>query len=432
LYTINQKIEIKYFRSFGDKKTEVVSLSDINIFSGSNDCGKSNILRALNLFFNEEINSGVPFDIDRDFSYFRKKEVEKDKKQKIFVEIAIYFEGKYKTTYREKEFSIKKRWNNKSKLSTIVYEDKNWKGEVSNSTQQARIDIKRYEKEDNTKAKRKKGEEIPKTDKKGNPLKNIGERKGSITQFLNSIIFLYVPAVKDKSFYTNLYGDILSRLQKYKKNKKEELQNKIKNLSDFINTETGEVLNRIITVNSKFSAPKNLQDFFTTFEIITEDLNGMIQNINLSSRGDGIQAQFIPILLLLRERLEERGNPVFIWGFEEPENSYEYKNADKLARDFLEYGGEGKKQIFITTHSFNFLLLEKTLDSKVQISKYRVNKDNETGNSKILKTDSQALIDDVFDSMKEDLGQSAEGLIYERKLDEAKKESRELKIIKKN
>jgi len=47
---IIEKIEIRHFRSFdggvGQTKVEVVDLKDINIFSGANDSGKSNILRA--------------------------------------------------------------------------------------------------------------------------------------------------------------------------------------------------------------------------------------------------------------------------------------------------------------------------------------------------------------------------------------------------
>lgn len=42
------KIEIKNFRSI---KTEIVSkLSELNVFSGCNDVGKSNVLRALDMF----------------------------------------------------------------------------------------------------------------------------------------------------------------------------------------------------------------------------------------------------------------------------------------------------------------------------------------------------------------------------------------------
>jgi len=69
---IINKIEIKHFRSFdGGKdqnKVKIHNLKDLNVFSGANDSGKSNVLRALNLFFNDEISPGVKFDQKRDFS----------------------------------------------------------------------------------------------------------------------------------------------------------------------------------------------------------------------------------------------------------------------------------------------------------------------------------------------------------------------------
>ena len=69
---IIEKIEIKHFSSFdGGKdqtKVKIDSLKDLNIFSGANDFGKSNVLRALNLFFYDEISPGVKFNKTRDFS----------------------------------------------------------------------------------------------------------------------------------------------------------------------------------------------------------------------------------------------------------------------------------------------------------------------------------------------------------------------------
>ena len=45
-----QKIEIENFRS--SVSVNLSNLSDLVVFAGANDSGKSNILRALNLFFN--------------------------------------------------------------------------------------------------------------------------------------------------------------------------------------------------------------------------------------------------------------------------------------------------------------------------------------------------------------------------------------------
>ena len=41
----------------------------MNIFVGMNDVGKSNVLKALNLFFNGQTDYNVDFDFKKDFSY---------------------------------------------------------------------------------------------------------------------------------------------------------------------------------------------------------------------------------------------------------------------------------------------------------------------------------------------------------------------------
>ncbi len=84
-------------------------------------------------------------------------------------------------------------------------------------------------------------------------------------------------------------------------------------------------------------------------------------------RGDGIQARFIPEIL---DEISKNDKKKYIlWGFEEPENSYEDRNIRSLRDEFVNKYSQNK-QIFITTHSFNFLPL-----SNDSVSKYRIWKD---------------------------------------------------------
>ena len=71
-----------------------------------------------------------------------------------------------------------------------------------------------------------------------------------------------------------------------------------------------------------------------------------------------------------------KGKKNVIWGFEEPENSYEYRNAELLAKDFLN-NYSNKKQIFITSHTKEFLSLIKNNEDKVSL--HRVYKTIERG-----------------------------------------------------
>ena len=69
MITIN-KVHIKNFRSIVD---ETIYLKDFTCFVGKNDSGKSNVLKALNLFFNNKTDYGTPFSFNEDYSFFAKR-----------------------------------------------------------------------------------------------------------------------------------------------------------------------------------------------------------------------------------------------------------------------------------------------------------------------------------------------------------------------
>ncbi len=57
-------MEIRNFRSIQHLIINT-NLNDLNVFVGKNDIGKSNILRALNLFFNNETDLGKKLNFNR-------------------------------------------------------------------------------------------------------------------------------------------------------------------------------------------------------------------------------------------------------------------------------------------------------------------------------------------------------------------------------
>ena len=61
-----REIQIKNFRSI---RNMTISARKHNVIVGLNDVGKSNILRALNLFFNNQTDNGKAYDFDYDFAY---------------------------------------------------------------------------------------------------------------------------------------------------------------------------------------------------------------------------------------------------------------------------------------------------------------------------------------------------------------------------
>jgi hypothetical protein len=346
--TIIERIEIRYFRSFGEKIVKITDLKDLNILSGSNDVGKSNVLKVLNLFFNNEINIGETFDLRKDLSLLQRERSEKDLENKkkirtkedpyasqrdLFVKVKIFFirDIPYDKSTTPKQFWVEKTW------------DKNGFNKQTSNISTAYI----------------------KKNKKEPTQAQSAALQGQLTQFLNSIHFEYVPAVKDRQFLQHLFKKLQTALferdntfQKTSQEINTKIAGTTKDLFDEFREKTG--------IDASFSIPETLIDFFTTINVSTE------KGISLYSRGDGIQARFIPAIL----NEISKGKKHIIWGFEEPENSYEYRNAEVLANDFLNVYSL-KKQIFITSHTKEFLSLIKGNEDRVSL--HRVYKTAENG-----------------------------------------------------
>ena len=210
-----------------------------------------------------------------------------------------------------------------------------------------------------------------------------------LTDFLHSIQFHYVPAIKDKDYFSHLYGELQKTLWKAKKSNVESKKNEFQRV---IQIETNQLMGEFKSSLSSagttrfdpvFELPSDLINLFRALVVQTG-------NVDLTLRGDGLQAKLIPEILYFISQKEmtltsasvrpgEKSKKYFVWGFEEPENSYEYRNAQLLAEKF-KTKFINNAQIFVTTHSFNFI----SLDSE-NISKYRVWEDSVSSSSKIAK-----------------------------------------------
>ncbi len=334
---IIEKIEIKHFRSFDggkdQEKVRIENLQDLNIFSGSNDSGKSNVLRALNLFFNGEISRGVKFDINRDFSKIVANRFDQDIKER-----------------KEKEK------NRIEKLKKSGEEEDLKDLRRSDVVVSIKVHFNNYE--------RKRGLEkkfwISKSFSKKNDFKGEyiyqGKIKGAqATQFIDSFQFEYVPAIKDRVFFNYLFGKLQNYLfEKEDKKKKNKFKQSSDGFNQILKDETGGLFEKFLAssgVEASFNIPSTLVDFFRTLSVKTEN------DISLFDRGDGVQARFIPEIL---DEISKNSSKNIIWGFEEPENSYEARNIRKLRDEFLKKYSR-KKQIFITTHTKEFLSLKREI-----------------------------------------------------------------------
>lgn len=391
---IIEKIEIKHFRSFlGAPKpyeVNIENLTYLNIFSGANDSGKSNILRALNLFFNNEISSNVLLEFDRDFFVSKKSLSHK------VIEIAISFnlsKDNKRDKFLPEKFKISKFYDRngfRNYTYTFILKEKDQEIKIDSRSENNKHIKNLFLSEEST---QKESE---------NASKREWNYRVKFSGFLNkSISFEYIPAIRDKDFFAQLFGRVITRIKanedekiekldveknkiqnwkktlnnktekndfkknlkdsKWRKNRLKEINDlkngeskltvAIKTLEKEINNYSKNLISSVNFLDSEFRIGKNLRDFFEGFDVGT----GLNKSISLKLRGDGIQAKFVPKILDFLSNIDSEKR-YFLWGFEEPENSAEYKNQQELAVQFKN-NFSNSKQIFITTHSEEFLQL---------------------------------------------------------------------------
>lgn len=307
-------IRIKNFRSI---RNAFIKVKDMNVFVGLNDVGKSNVLKALNLFFTGNTDYHTPFNFEKDFSCFFTKKSHKTK------EIVIKIEFEIPETYKEHgTYTWEKIW----KADNYIEEN------ILNQNGKKPTDRSR----------------VPGT--------------------LKRIKYRYVPAVKSKEYYKSLLVDLYDTASSVLYNPLgqsiQDFSKVIQDYTDQIHTEVSER----IGIDSRLSIPQNLSELFKAliFQTTLADRDNVIP---LDMRGDGIQARHIPIILKYiadeDQKTRNQGSMKVntIWGFEEPENGMELSKAFELADDFLEY--TDSIQMFITTHSPAFYM--KKNDVRTQI-----------------------------------------------------------------
>lgn len=352
MYVI-KRIEIQYFRSI--YKVTINNIADLNMFSGKNDVGKSNVLKALNLFFNNRIDAETEFVFSDNFNLFRLEEVRRDSvKGKQFIRIKITFDrGESFEKTLPKVFSVTKKW----------YRNDFYPSEVKD-------DI-----EDRMSSEGK--------------VYNESRSKMSLTKFLNRIRYFYIPAIKDRNIFNDMLLCLRETLYNSKLAKDKDLETVLKETSDKVagaaaslNTE----FYNVSKIDSAIVPPDNVSELYRTLKIMTTTKNG---NVNIWDRGDGIKVRYIPSIL---NYIAQNTSNICIWGYEEPENSLEYNLALRMADDFEVYAN--KSQILITTHSAAFI----SLNNEKKIRLFRCYKKDEC--TKILEMQQASQSEDL----KEELG----------------------------
>lgn len=309
-----KSIHIENFRSI---KSIDADLAQLAIFVGKNDCGKSNILRALNLFFNDETNPGVEFSFSEDYNFFAPVRVRKAKEIVVRLEIAL------PATYHATNGHViiwTKRWR----------EDGLWSEEYDYYGQRIK--------------KGKRGQEVREDVK-------ISE-KSNVHALLRKIEFEYVPAIKDSEYFDDLRGRIYGIISEVAARSFHESSTAFEqSIGEHLNELTASI-SASLGIDTRLALPRDLYHIFERLDFLSGE-----KAVSLNNRGDGIKARHIPLILrFMAEKkaalLRRGGQPISsVWAYEEPENNLEIGSAVQLADELNALAKSGTAQILLTTHS---------------------------------------------------------------------------------
>lgn len=330
-----KSLEVENFRSIIGKPLQM-DFDDLVVIVGPNNCGKSNILRALQLFFTGAVE-GVPYSTEIDYP----KSNAISQKVQTKITVTVQYEPSL-------DILIKKSLD-----------------EIESETDQLRLD-------DNLVRLRvsysKNGVESWQfLGKKG--ARNI--RKELIFKvrdsLLQSVVFKYIPVGRDslesitQEISTELIKTIFSGWSGAVQKRKEindSITTLIGKLSPELKTSSNTVTGSIQQV---FSEVKNLELKlpFTNLEEMLPNLMPVIKDTaetGLKSKGAGIQTSTLLFLLkYLADNHPQRhyARVTFIWAVEEPE-SFLHPTKQKSMADMLK-GFSTEVQTLITTHCAHFV-----------------------------------------------------------------------------
>lgn len=327
-------VVVRDFRSIADHSLRV-STGYLPIV-GANNSGKSNILRSLNLFFNDEVEPGAPLRLSKDFhnpTRRRKKEIAID----VTFELPAYFKYRknLKTGLDEtlgRTFTIRRTWG--------------FAGEQSPTGHAITYAVRR----DGASA----FEALS------------GVEVARVQQFLNLIRFRYHPNHIHPSDVLRheeqqLQAALLFRLNRARDTKPEELSRLFERMGEVAADLLEPISTRLKSATPhlegvELSMPEELGDLLFSFVPNIKVTGG--EQFEALQHGSGVQSYLTYLMLAF---LDSRFDAQFgwqqatVWAIEEPESFLHQELQHRLAAFLAELGEGDRFQVFSTTHSDVFL-----------------------------------------------------------------------------
>lgn len=282
------------------------------VLAGANDSGKSNVLRALNLFFNNQTDVGRSLVFANDYS---QKAVGRINRAK---EITVELEIQPPSNYTDNDPVV---WRKTWREGSVVPYDEH--------------------------------------------LGMVGGREFSARSktvyWLRQLGYEYVPAIRGEEFFGTLKRRLHNTLAETIAPKLAKASGQfLKSIRTEVSGIEDEAL-RLFNLKTEFSLPTDLGSLFEILDFKTADKHAATP---LQHRGDGVQGRHIPIILrfLAEQRKANfargRPSPETIFGYEEPENNLELSKQVEEAEEF--YNCSGSIQVLLTTHSPAFYSVAKS------------------------------------------------------------------------
>lgn len=328
-------VEIENFRSIIEKPLRI-DFDDLTVIVGPNNCGKSNILRALQLFFTGTVE-GLPYSSDRD--YPKTDGLNKSAQTKITLTVT------YEPT---KEVSLRRALDDLEKESDQQRLDGN---QISLRLSYSKNGVESWQFLGKKGARNIKKELILKV-------------RDSLLQ---SVIFKYIPVGRDSlesitsEISTELIKTIFSGWSGAVK-KRQEINEAIGTLLARLTPELQSSSDSVTgSIQKVFVEVKKLELRlpFSNLEEMLPNLTPVISDTaetGLKSKGAGIQTSSLLFLLkYLADNHPQRHNArqTFIWAVEEPE-SFLHPTKQRAMADMLT-GFAKEVQTVITTHCGHFV-----------------------------------------------------------------------------
>ncbi|WP_144881172.1 ATP-dependent nuclease [Microbacterium paraoxydans] len=331
--TVITFVGVENFRSIRSSSLE--GLEDYAAIVGLNSAGKSNVLRALNLFFNGYLDEQrSPLVMSDDFSSFAPKR----KRKTISVTVGFRIGDEFKVRGQEAfhaaagitdELFIRRQWSLGLDKSTVI-EALYFGADIDNLTEAA------------------------------------GDDLASVLTHIRAVRFVYVPnharaADLIKSELAPLRSNLVARLRStkaYRESSVDGLLGELRDMGTRMFGDTSKALTKGLPgVGLEPDLPGDFADLVFTMGV-NAIADGEVARAP-EFEGSGAQSFMLLHVLDLADRTRRAGGfgwvQASVWAMEEPESFLHAALRAQFSTDLHEYSTDSKRQVLVTTHQDEFV-----------------------------------------------------------------------------